>query len=172
MSAAAISTYFTLFLTVVQVTIHQIAGNPQILLLFWPSLIAGNTIVYTQIVGIPQIAIKLASLYWGLKSKSVPAIKMDFYFHITDSLQQSDQYTGSTICIPEHQQNDSAGQEMVPTQNNLDPDHECTEYASPASCTLTVCWYYSRPIDSVPMTTLHVAMVTVSQWKLLAAWHG
>ncbi len=49
-------------ITVMQVTIHQIAGNAHFLLLFWPPLIAGNMINYTQIAGIPAIAGRLASL--------------------------------------------------------------------------------------------------------------
>ena len=48
--------------TVMQVTIHQIAGNRHFLVLYWPSLIAGNMFICTQIAGIPAIAGKLASL--------------------------------------------------------------------------------------------------------------
>ena len=51
-----------LIATVMQVTVHQIAGNVHFLLLFGPSLIAGNMINYTQIDGILAIAGKLASL--------------------------------------------------------------------------------------------------------------
>ena len=45
-----------------KVTIHLTAGNEHFLLLYWPSLIAGNMIDYTQIARIPAIAGKLASL--------------------------------------------------------------------------------------------------------------
>ena len=46
-----------------QVTMHQNARNTHLSLLLSPSLIAGNMINCTQIVGIPAIAGKLASTY-------------------------------------------------------------------------------------------------------------
>ncbi len=51
-----------LTVTVMQVTMHQIAGNSHFLLPGGECLIARNMIIFTQIARIPAIAGKLASL--------------------------------------------------------------------------------------------------------------
>ena len=54
--------------SVMQMTIHKIAGNSHFLLLVRASLIAGNMIIHTQIARNPAIAEKLASLLSAVNS--------------------------------------------------------------------------------------------------------